>query len=317
MRNYFDNKYGMKLSILGIIFSLLFSTVAKPGESYTLTGREKSVFGIFQADLKAYPELYAGEDVNAYYQSFKTLNNLGERKLQLGEELKFPDTAASKKIRAAEAAEAARARAEAQAVVDAEAARTQAIESPTITPSNDTSGQVSLFGSDKPSSRPALSPQAERARAESERKTARHQAIRQFQRTLLPLWMFDYSLNVIENIENENIDMLTKQAQEKVDDQFSEALVLHAYPEQKTYILQFEEPKKVGEYFFFAIKREEGGRLRFYSLERGISFFGAGNASVLHEWQSGRDYSDLGGREYNDLPNFMKELKYGQSKVSE
>lgn len=54
----------MKLYVSGILFSLLFSVAAKPGESYVLTGREKSIFEIFQADLKAYRHLYEGEDIN-------------------------------------------------------------------------------------------------------------------------------------------------------------------------------------------------------------------------------------------------------------
>lgn len=310
----------MKLSILSITFSLLLSAAAKPGEPYTLTGRESSVFGIFQADLKAYPELYADEDVNVYYEAFKSLNNLGERKLQLGEELMFPDTAISKKIREAKEAEAAREAAREAAQAEAAAARERAKEAPapaTTTPKTDYSGQVSLFGSDRPSSRTSGYLQADRERAETARKNARHEAIRHFQQTLLPNWMFDFTLNIVQNIENGDIETLTEQAQEKVDEPFSKALVLHTYPEQQAYVLQFEQPEKVGEYFFFAIKKEESGRLRFYSLERGITFFGTGDLSVLHEWQSARDYSDLGGRSYSDLPSFLKELKNGPSEASE
>ncbi|MDF7807186.1 hypothetical protein P4E94_07040 [Pontiellaceae bacterium B12219] len=66
----------MKFKILAVSASLLFSAVAKPGEPYVLTGRESSIFGIFQADMKAYPELYNGVDVNECFQAFKTLNNL-------------------------------------------------------------------------------------------------------------------------------------------------------------------------------------------------------------------------------------------------
>lgn len=309
----------MKLSILGITFSLLLSAAAKPGEPYTLTGRESSVFGIFQADLKAYPELYAGEDVNVYYETFKSLNNLGERKLQLGEELMFPDTAISKKIREAKEAEAAREAAREAAKLDAAEARERAKDAPaTTTPQTDySSGQVSLFGSDRPSSRTSSYLQADRERIEAARKNARHQAIRNFQLTLLPSWMFDFTLNIVQNIESGNIATLTEQAQEKVDEPFSKALVLHTYPEQKAYVLQFEQPEKVGEYFFFAIKREDSGRLRFYSLERGITFFGTGDISVLHEWQSARDYADLGGRGYSDLPSFLKELEDGPKAASE
>ncbi|MDF7799818.1 hypothetical protein P4C99_10095 [Pontiellaceae bacterium B1224] len=318
LRIYFDKKYPMKLSILSIIFFLLLSTAAKPGESYILTGRETSIFGIFQADLKAYPELYEGEDVNAYYQSFKTLNNLGERKLKPGEELIFPDTALSKKIKEAEAAEAARAAAEAEAAVaaaEAAEAQTQGAAAPAAAPSTAPYGEVSLFGTDRPSS--ARPQQPDRANAEAQQQQARQQAINHFQYNLLPFLMFDYSRNIIGNIEDGNIDILVEQAQETVDERFAKALVLHAYPEQKTYVLQFEKPEKVGEYFFFAIKKEDSGTFRFYSLEMGITFFGTGNKGVLHEWLSAGDYSDLGGRSYNDLPSFLKELKNGKPEVAD
>ena len=152
---------------------------------------------------------------------------------------------------------------------------------------------------------------------QAEQKRVRHLAIHYFQHTLLPHLMYDYNRNIVENIEQGNIDALISQAHEKVDEKFSEALVLHAYPDQKTYFLEFEKPKKGGEYFFFAIKRNESGRPRFYSLEQGISFFGTGNESVLCEWRSGREFSHLGGRDYKDLSSFLKELEVGQDVRSE
>lgn len=318
----------MKLSILGIIFSLILSAAAKPGEPYILTGREKSIFAIFQADLKAYPELYADEDINSYYEAFKTLNNLGERKLKLGEELRFPDTALSKKIREAEAAEAARAAEEAaeeaaaaKAALEAAEARARAKENPEATPAappeTESSGEITLFGSDKRSAFRQNSPKTATVRTEAELGEDRHEAIHYFQHTMLPFYLYDHNRSIVEDIENNDIKTLTEQAQEKVDERFAKALVLHAYPEKKTYVLQFEKPAKAGEYFFFAIKREESGRLGFFSLEQGISFFGTGNVSTLHEWLSGRDFSDLGGRDYKDLPSFLKELASGPAKASD
>lgn len=283
----------MKLYVSGILFSLLFSVAAKPGESYVLTGREKSIFEIFQADLKAYRHLYEGEDINTYYRAFKSINNLGERKLKPGEELIFPDTEMSKKIREAEIAKAAK------AAEDATAPKEPAPEPDAQSPA--TTG----------------SPEAERARAEAQQKKARHEAIHYYQHTLLPHWMFDYKRNMAANIEKGNINALVDQAHRRVDEHFAKSIVLHASQDKKIYVLEFEKPEYRGQYFFFAIKKEESGRLYLYSLEQGISLFGVGDASVLFEWRSGEDFSDLGGRDYNDLSSFLQELEAGRPEPSD
>jgi hypothetical protein len=300
----FAKKYRMKFYVLVISISQLFSAAAKPGEPYVLTGRESSVFGIFQADLKAYPELYEGEDVNEYYQAFKTLNNLGERKLQLGEALQFPDTAVSKQIREAEIAAAEKA---AQKVEAAET-MVSAYEVDAV-PAEESSDGLSLFGSDRRSSPTVSSPVDEATRL----KNARYEAVHYFQHTLLPNWIHDYNRNIVENIENGNIAELAAQAQLQVDEDFAETLVLHPYPDKKIYVLEFEAPQKVGDYFFAAVIKNEYDGFSFYSLEKGLSFFGAGDDSVLVEWEDAGDFSNLGGRKYKDLFSFVQELEAGPS----
>jgi hypothetical protein len=312
----------MKLIITGLLFSLLFSAGAKPGEIYILTGREKSVFGMFQTDLKAYPALYKDTDINKYYQEFLTVNNLGERKLQLGEEITFPDTAISKKLREAEAAKAART---ARTERTEKAAKTQRTRRATRTPSAGT-GTSTLFGSDRPSTTWVTDPEVEissgeteeeraeakKARAEAQKKTARHEAIYYYQHYLLPSLLYDDNRNLIEFLEKGNIDELVAQAQAKVDEPFAKALVLHAYPEKGIYVLEFEPPKKGGDYFFVALKKGASGRFNIYALERGISFFGVGDKGVLSEWGPAGDLSDLGGRNYNDLSSLLQELEAGR-----
>jgi hypothetical protein len=288
-----------------IIFSLLFSAAAKPGEPYVLTGREKSIFSIYQADMKAYRELYEGEDINEYYEEFKTLNNLLDgRMLKRGEELMFPHTRKSKEIEEAEEAKAVRAAEEAEAA----AARKQAREAAAANHEKPEE-QPSLFGSDSRSRPGATNPEAERKRAEALRKDARRKSVYNFQHTLLPDWMCNHSNEILEK---GNIEALVTIAREKVDEGFAGSLVLHRYPDQSIYILEFEKPKNVSEYFFVAINTRESGGPYFYGLEKGISFFGTGEESVLFEWRPRGHVSKLGGRNYEDLSSFLQELEKGR-----
>lgn len=267
-----------------MVFSFLLSAAAKPGEAYALTGREKSIFSIFQADMKAYPDLYEGEDINAYYQAFKALNNLdGGRKLKQGEELMFPHTQKSKEIEEAEKAEAARAKAEAEAA----AARARAREA------------VAAAEQDTHASPEEI----ERANAYAERKRARQNAIYQFQHWQLPSWLEDHSTNIVESM-----DALVAKACEKVDEQFAEALVLHRYPDKNIHVIEFEKPDKVKNCFFLAMKREANGLPYLYALEKGIGFFGTGDVSVLFEQHPEGGFSELGGRKYNDLSSFVQDI---------
>lgn len=294
----FRYKKRMKVYLSGlVIFSCLFSAVAKPGEPYALTGREKSIFSIYQSDMKAFPELYEGVDINAYYEEFKTLNNLGDRKLQLGEELMFPHTKKSKKILADERAKAAR------AVKDAEAAAARALAKETAAENPEVSGEeLSLFGSDT-RSRPG------RISSEAARKSARQMAVYDFQHTFLPQWV---RIQGSALLETGSVDGLITRAKAKVDEDFAASLALHRYPDKNMCILEFEKPQNVSGCFFVAIKAEESGRLYFYALEKGISFFGAGDESVFFEWRFGGDVANLGGRDYNDLSGFLRELEAGR-----
>lgn len=249
--------------------------------------------------MKAYPELYEGEDINAYYTEFKALNNLNGRKLNRGQELKFPHTRKSKEIHDAKIAEAARAARAAKAAAKRERAAVEAAENP-----EEPSEELSLFGSDTRSN-----PEAEKRRAEARREEARHKAVHDFQHAQLPLWVYSEGFT---SVENESMDALMALAREKVDASFAEALVLHRYPDKNICILEFEEPKKLGEFFFFAIKVKEDGGAYCYSLEKGISFFGVGDESILLEWRTAWNFSDLGGRTYKDLSGFLKELEAGR-----
>jgi len=66
--------------------------LAKPGGTYTLTGREKNVAEIITSDMEQYPELYKGESLNGYIYKFKKENRIGKRKLAPGDVLVFPET---------------------------------------------------------------------------------------------------------------------------------------------------------------------------------------------------------------------------------
>jgi len=293
----------MNIYISGIIvFSLALSAVAKPGEPYTLTGREKSIFSIYQADMKAYPELYEGEDINAYYKAFKALNNLDGRKLKLGEELIFPHTEKSAAIEEEEIEKAAAEKARAEAA----AARARAKEVAANTPQAEENDDLSLFGSDRRSS-----PANEIARAEAAKKRARQNAVYTFQHALLPDWICDPALDILENIEKGNVEPLTEKALEKVDAQFAGALTLHRYPDKGIYILGFENPDKVHNCFFVAIKKKESAPPTLYFLEKGISFFGTGDVSVLIKHVPGWTSPNLGGRSYADLTSFLQEIEAG------
>lgn len=261
----------------------LLPAFGKPGGSYVLTGKEKSIFGIFQADMKAWPDLYAGEDVNECYKAFKVANDLdGGRKLKLGEELKFPHTKKSKALLEAKAQEDARLAAEAGREAEV-AANTNAAPS-------------ELFGSDRPA----------RHDPEVQRKNARRKAVSQFCQQSLPRWMLSNDLGLLKSGEAEQI---VKLAQSRVDEEFGKTVKLHTYPGKRIYILEFEKPERVEDVIFFAVKVDEAGEQTFYALEKGLSMFGAGDLSVLRQWHSAWDASGLGGRKYDDLSGFLQELE--------
>lgn len=247
--------------------------------------------------MKAHPELYKGEDINAYYQEFKALNSLEGRKLKLGEELMFPHTAKSKELADAEAVKEQKKKARAERKLRQEAAALNA------EPAESSDSELSLFGSDTRSSA------ASQARAKAQRENARYNTMYHFQRTLLPLWLCDPGNPIGAHIENGNIDALREKSFEQVDQQFSDALVLHPYPDKGIYVLEFEEPKKMEGLFFLAIKREESGKTYIYALERGLSVFGAGDASIFSKYKSDGEFSDLGGRQYMDLTSFLQEIE--------
>jgi len=281
----------MKITLSTItLLSLLFSAAAKPGGSYVLTGREKSIFSIFQADMKAHWKLYEGEDVNECYEKFKVLNNLDGRKLKRGEELMFPHTKKSKKLHEDEMGKSGRA---------GEPSRTA-----TATIPGTSEGYSSLFGSDRPSSSTVTYVTTEKKPTEEQR----NKAVYNFQNTIFPHWVCNQEGEIVEK---KVMDSLVALAREKVDEPFAGALILHPYADKNIYILEFEIPKNVGEYFFFAEKKEASGASSFYSLEKGPCFFGVGDGSVLREWRSGVKFADFGGRKYKDLSSFLKELEDG------
>ena len=89
----------MKTIWISTVVLLAFYANAKPGETYTLTGAEKSVTGIIKADMEQYPELYKGESLNSYISKFKKENRIWKRKLSPGDQWRFPDTIASVKAK--------------------------------------------------------------------------------------------------------------------------------------------------------------------------------------------------------------------------
>lgn len=296
----------MKFFLLSVgVLVVSLSAPAEPGGTYVLTGREKSIFGIFQADTKAHWELYKGEDINTLYQEFRKINNLEGRKLQRGETLTFPHTKKSKQLAKAEKARAERAAREAEAA----AARDQAKLAGSGT-SGEADNQSELFGSDTRAPLSNATPEElEKARIEAEKKSTRYRAVKSFQRYFMPRWIFKQDTDIITE---GSIAALVALAEEKVDGDFAKALKLHSYPEKNIYIIEFEKPQIVGELLFFAILREGNGVSFFYSLEKGIRFFGAGEAGVLREWQYGVEVAELGGRKYNDLAGFLNELEAGR-----
>lgn len=270
----------MKLLFALLFLSLPFAALAKPGETYVLTGREKSIFGIFQADLKAYPELYEGVDVNAYYRAFKDANNLDNRKLKIGEELTFPHTPASQKA-ADERAEAAS----------------------TAAPTNDTSYALNA----EPA--PELTEDERLAAEEKQRVRVRQEGVLYYQTSVLPHWVFEQGNTLWSRLERGDTSVLVQQAEQCVDETFAGAMKFHAYPAKKLYVIEFETPKRGSECFFVAIKKEGVlNSLNYYTLEKGISIFGVGEDSVLSMIESTGERVKLGGREYTDLDSFLNEF---------
>jgi len=286
-----------------ILFSFMLSVSAKPGGTYALTGKESSIFGIFQADMKAFPELYEGEDVNEYYSRFKAVNDLeGDRKLQLGEELKFPHTDKSKEIAEAELVAAEeKARKEAR-IAARKAARLAEQEAQARRPSDNESstnqtdsGYGELFGSDMPGA----------YEAELKQQRARTRAVNRFEQSWLPGWLFSRK---IAQLTDEHMAELVQVAAGEVDERFAQAMKLHCFPDQKICIIEFETPAGQEEYFFFAIMESESGSVDYYALEKGLSFFGAGQESKLVKWRSVWSATDVGARDYSDLKSFMSDI---------
>ena len=87
----------MKIQITGLAIALFIcSAFAKPGGMYTLTGEEKGIDAIVKADMQQFPEYYKGETFRRYLAEFKKVNNIGKKQFKPGDQLRFPDTKASK-----------------------------------------------------------------------------------------------------------------------------------------------------------------------------------------------------------------------------
>ncbi len=88
-------KMKIRMAEMVLVASCL-STLAEPGGTYTLTGEEKGVEEIIQADMAQFPELYEGVSPSSYLLEFKQKNKIGKRKFSPGDILYFPDTPASR-----------------------------------------------------------------------------------------------------------------------------------------------------------------------------------------------------------------------------
>jgi signal peptidase I len=84
------NMKTIKISAVALLSVLCAD--ARPGETYTLTGTEKSITEIIEVDMKTYPNLYTGVSLNNYVSEFKKKNKIGTRKLTPGDTLVFPET---------------------------------------------------------------------------------------------------------------------------------------------------------------------------------------------------------------------------------
>ncbi len=284
----------MNHGVAGLLFvTAVLSAGARPGGTYKTTGRETSIFGIFQTDMKACPELYEGADVNACYKEFKELNDLaGGRKLRLGEELQFPHTPKSREMEEAERVAAERAARKAEQIAAQETAGAAGDETAPAT------GGGELFGADR---RGAYE-------ADLRREQARKNAVARFQEQSLNAWMFGQDGS---SVQANGIDELIALARGRVDDAYAESIRLHRYPEKHLCVIEFEPPRQQGGYFFFALMTAEHEAPRFYSLEKGLTFFGAGEQSILKAWSSAAECTELGDREYTDLAGFVNDLQAG------
>lgn len=95
-----------KILTTGLVIVVpIFNVWAEPGGTYTLTGKEKGIAEIIEADMAQYPELYQGESLNGYISRFKRENKIGKRKISPGDQLLFPETLASIKAKKAKAEE--------------------------------------------------------------------------------------------------------------------------------------------------------------------------------------------------------------------
>ena len=240
-------------SIYPALFVLsVLSVLGKPGETYLLTGDEKSISGIIKADAEKYPDLYKEVSLKNYRAEFEKINQIGRRKLTPGDTLIFPKTPASQKAEDEK--------------------------------------------------------NAEQARAEEKKKNARRDGIYYYQHRFLPGMTHRTGERFFSDLESGIFSPLIKRAHALVDSDFAKALIVKSYPEKKLYVLVFELPTQSSHCYYAAIKEEEMG-YSYYTLEKGINLFGAGDISVLCMWENDGTHVKLGGRKYDDLESFLKEFE--------
>ena len=149
---------------------------------------------------------------------------------------------------------------------------------------------------------------AEKTDKEETRLQARHEGIYQYQQEYLPTWMLNAGERVFSGFDSGIPRELIRSAEELVDPDFTASMQLQSYPAEKLQIIIFERPTRPSQCYFAAFRLEEGG-CTFYTLEKGISFLGAGAESILWMMEGDGERVRLGPRSYTDPSAFVQELE--------
>ncbi len=154
----------------------------------------------------------------------------------------------------------------------------------------------------------AIAEKAAIAEADKKKMRARHDGICKYQQELLPIWIHKTRGRVFSELQSGVPSQLMNQAIQFVDSKFAGSLSLKFYPEKGLYVIVFEQPTRAYHCYYAAIKKEGNG-YSYFTLEKGISFFGTGDDSVLCTLEKDGSRVKLGGRKYNDLASFVREFE--------
>lgn len=143
---------------------------------------------------------------------------------------------------------------------------------------------------------------------EAKKKQARSEGVTYYQHRYLPSLTYNTGGSFFSNLVSGLPPYVISRASEVVDEDFAASIVLKSYPEKNLFILVFENPTRMSQCYYAAIREEESG-YGYYTLEKGLSIFGTGDSSVLYHWDATGEPVKLGGREYTTLDSFLNEFE--------